>query len=73
MPENMRVPRISASSLDVLAWNKRFGTYFEVLFAFANANLHDDDVIIFTHATGHDVSKSIHKWTHTEDLYIVED
>jgi hypothetical protein len=73
VPENLRVPSISASSFDVPLWNKRSSTYFEVLFAFANANLHDDGVIVFAHATDLEVSTSIHNWAHTEEVYVAED
>ena len=34
-----------------LVWNKQYFTYFDVYFAFANANLHDDCVIVFAHST----------------------
>ena len=73
VPENLRVPGISASSADVPQWNIRSATYFEVLFAFANANLHDDGVLVFTHAADPEVSRSIHNWAHTEDFYVAED
>jgi hypothetical protein len=39
VPENLRVPRILASSSDFHVWNKRSSTNFEVLFASANAYL----------------------------------
>ena len=71
--ENLRVQGISSSSSDVPQWNKRASTYFEVFFAFANANLHDDDVFVFLHAADPDVSRSIHNWAHTEDFYFAED
>ena len=45
VPENLLVPTISASASDVPSWNKRSETYFEVLFAFASANLHDNGVL----------------------------
>jgi hypothetical protein len=61
------------SSLDVPQWNKRSAIYFEVLFAFANTNLHDDDVLVFFYAADHEVSRSIHNWAHTEILYVAED
>ena len=73
VPKNLRVPAISSSSSDVPQWNKRSSTYFEVLFAFANANLHDDGVLVFAHAADPDVSRSIHNWAHTEDFYVAED
>ena len=69
--ENLRVPRIS--TFDVPTSNKRSSTYFEVLFAFANANLHDDDVLVFAHAADLEVSRSIHKWAHTEEFYVAKD
>ena len=73
VPENLRVPNISTSSSDIPQWNKRSSSYFEVLFAFANANLHDDGVLVFTHATDPEVSRSIHNWAHTEEFYVAED
>ena len=73
VPENLRVPGISASLSDVPQWNKRSSTYFEVFFAFAKANLHDDGVIVFAHPADPDVSRSIHNWAHTEDFYVAED
>jgi hypothetical protein len=73
VPENLRVPGISASSSDVPLWNTRSSTYFEVLFAFANANLHDDGVLVFAHAADPEVSRSIHNWAHTMDFYVAED
>ena len=73
VPKNLCVPSISASSSDVPQWNKCSSTYFEVLFAFENANLHDNGVLVFAHADDPDVSRSIHNWAHTEELYVVED
>ena len=72
MPENLRVPRISTSSSDVPAWNKRSSTYFEVLFAFVNANLHDNGILVFAHADDPEVSRSIHNWAHTEEFYVAK-
>ena len=40
---------------------------------FANANLHDDGVLVFAHATDLEVSRSIHNWAHTEEFYVAED
>jgi hypothetical protein len=71
--ENLRVPGISASSADVPQWNIRSAIYFEVLFPFANANLHDNGVLVFAHAADPEVSRSIHNWAHTKDFYVVED
>jgi hypothetical protein len=73
VPENLRVPGISASPSDIPQWNKRSSTYFEVLFAFATAHLHDDGVIVFAHAADPEVSREIHNWAHTEDFYVAED
>ena len=67
------MPSISASSSDVSQRNKRFSTYFEVLFAFANANLHDDGVLVLAHAVDPEFSRSIHNWTHIEKFYVAED
>jgi hypothetical protein len=71
--ENLRVPSISASLSDVPPWNKRSSTYFEVLFTFATANLHDDGVLVFAHVVDPEVSREIHNWAHTEDFYVAED
>jgi hypothetical protein len=73
MPENLRVPDISASLSDVPQWNMRFSSYFEVLFAFAKANLHDDGVLVFSHVVDPDVSREIYNWAHTEKFYVAED
>ena len=63
MPENLRVPQ----------WNTRSSTYFEVLFAFAHANLHDDGVLVFAHIFDPDMSRLIHNWAHTEEFYVAKD
>ena len=73
VPENLRVPILSSSSSDVPHWNKRSSMYFEVLFAFANAHLHDDGILVLSHAVDPDVSRSIHNWAHTDDFYVAED
>ena len=73
VPENLRVPIISASSSDVPQWNNRSSTYFEVCFAFATANLHDNGVLVLAHAADSEVSRSIHNWAHREDFYVAED
>ena len=73
VPENLRVPSISASSSEISQWNTRSSNYFEVLFAFASANLHDDGVLVFTHATDPEVSRLIHNWAHIEEFYVTED
>ena len=67
------MPPISAAPSDVPQWNKRTETYFEVLFALASANLHDNGVHVFAHSVDPEVSKSIHNWAHTEDFYGAED
>jgi len=51
----------------------RSSSYFEVLFAFAKANLHDDGVLVFSHAADPDVSREIHNWAHTDEFYVAED
>lgn len=73
VPENLRVPNISTSSSDVPRWNKRSSNYFEVLFAFADANLHDDGVLVFAHAADAEVSGHIYNWAHTFKFYVAED
>lgn len=67
------MPGISTCFDDVPSWNKRSTSYFEVLFAFANANLHDDGILVFTHAADPDVSRDIHNWAHTMNFYVAED
>ena len=73
VPKNLRMLRISTSPSDIPAWNKRSSTYFEVMFAFANANLHDDGVLIFVHTSDPEVSRSIHNWAYTKEFYVAED
>ena len=73
VPENLRVPGISASPSDVPLWNKRSSSYFEVLFAFADANLHDDGVLVLAHPADYEVNKEIHNWAHTEKFYVAEE
>jgi hypothetical protein len=51
----------------------RSSSYFEVLFAFAKANLHDDGVLVFAYAAEPEVSREIHNWAHTEEFYVAED
>jgi hypothetical protein len=72
VPKNLRVPRISTSSSDVLVWNKQSAICFEVLSAFTNANLHDDGIIVFVHTADPNVSMSIHNWMHTEDFNVAK-
>ena len=67
--ENLCVPSISALSSDVPQWNKQSSTYFKVLLAFVNANLHDDVVVVFAHAADPEVLRLIHNWPHTEEFY----
>ena len=44
-------------------------TYFEFLFAFTNANLHEDGVFVYTHAADRKTSRSIQNWAHTKEFY----
>jgi hypothetical protein len=59
-------PRMFLSGTSAQPLTSRF------TFAFANANLHDDGVLIFAHAADLEVSRSIHNWAHTEDFYVAE-
>ena len=43
------------------------------LFAFAKANLHDNNVIVFGYFADLDVSRAIHNLAYTEDFYVAED
>ena len=43
------------------------------LFAFAKANLHDNNVIVFGYFADRDVSRAIHHWVRTKDFYVAED
>jgi len=67
------VPRISTCINDVLTWNKWSTSYFEFFFAFANTNLYDDGILVFTHAVDLDVSRDIHNWAYTMNFYMAED
>ena len=73
VPENLQVPHISTSSNDIPPWNCRSASYFGALFAFVKKNLHDDSVIVFTHAADPEVSAEIHDWAHTDGWYVVEE
>jgi hypothetical protein len=35
--------------------------------------LHDDGVLVFSHAADLDVSRKIHNWAHTDEFYVAED
>lgn len=72
-PKNLRVPRILTSRKDVPLWNMCHASYFEVIFAIANTNLHNDDVYIFAHTVYPNISMHIHSWAHMEDYYVAED
>ena len=50
-----------------------FLIYFEVFFAFASANLHDDGVLVLAHVADPEVSRFIHNWAHTEEFYVAKD
>ena len=67
------MPSILASPSDVPQWNKRTDTYFDILFAFASANLHDIGVLVFAHSADPEDSTSIHNWAHTKKFYVAED
>ena len=71
--ENLRVPNILPSSLEVPQGDKQSNAYFEVLFAFANANLLDNDVLVFAHADDPDLSLSIHNYAHTKEIYVAKE
>ena len=58
--ENLLVPGISNST--VFTWNMRLENYFELLFAFAQSNLHDNVVIIFIHSSEPKVLLNLHEW-----------
>jgi len=73
VPENLQVPQISTSSSDIPSWNRRSASYFNILFAFVKKNLHDDSVIVLTHAADPDVSSEIHDWAHTDSWYVAEE
>ena len=50
----------------------RSAIYIEVLFAFANANLHDNGVIVFAHVVDLEVLRLIHNLAHTENFYVAK-
>lgn len=53
------VLRILTSSSSDHVWNKQNSSCFEVLFVFADAKLHDSDVIVFVHVVDPNVFRSI--------------
>ena len=46
--------------------------YFEVFFAFANTNLHNDGILVFAHTVDPDVLRLINNYAHTEEFYIAK-
>ena len=73
VPENLQVPHISTSSKDIPCWNRHTASYFGALFAFVKKNLHDDSVIVFTHAADPEVHVEIHDSAHTESWYMAKE
>ena len=73
VPENLQVPHISTSCEDIPPWNRCNASYFGALFAFVKKNLHDDSVIVFTHAADLKVHAEIYDWAHTESWYVAEE
>jgi len=73
VPENLSVPRISTSSTDVSAWNKRSKTYLDGLFIFTNANLYDEGVLVIAHAADSEVPAAIHNWAYSFNFYVADE
>ena len=73
VPKNLQVPHVSTSSEDIPLWNRCSASYFGALFAFVKKNLHDDSVIVFTHAADLEVHAEIHNWAHMKSWYMAEE
>lgn len=70
-PENLPVPVVSDSAIP--EWNLRSPYYLENLFTLADANLHDDGVLLLMHPDDPELSKDIHGWAFTFDYFLAKD
>ena len=71
VPENLPVPIISSSAIS--DWNRQSENYFEVLFTFAAAHLHDDAVLLVIHPNDPTVNHILQNWSFTFDFELVRD
>jgi hypothetical protein len=69
--ENLLVPLVSNSM--VPEWNKRLEGYFEYLFSFAPANLHDDAVLLVIHPNDPALLLDLRNWAYTFDFELLRD
>ena len=54
-------------------WNRRQTFYLENLFTFADANLHDDGVLLLMHPDDPELLKDIYGWAFTFDYSLAKD
>ena len=69
--KNLAVPDISDSTVPI--WNKHSKNYFELLFAFAQSNLHDNAVIYIVHSSKPKVLLNLCNWAFTFGFEQVHD
>ena len=71
IPENLPVPVVSDSAIP--EWNQCSPYYLENLFTFADANLHDDGILLLMHPDDLDLLKDIYGWVFTFDYSFAKD
>ena len=71
VPENLPVPLVSSSA--VPEWNKRSEGYFEYLFSFAAANLHDDAILLVIHPHDPALLLDLQNWAYTFEFELLRD
>lgn len=54
-------------------WNRCLPYYLENLFTFADANLHEDGVLLLMHPDDPELSKDIYGWAFTFDYFLAKD
>lgn len=70
-PENLTVPLIEPHIVPV--WNMRDDDYFDNVFAFADANLTDDGVILLMHPRDRAIERELDECTYSYQFKIVRD
>ena len=69
--ENLPVLVVPSSAIP--DWNRRSEDYFEVLFTFAAAHLHDDAVLLVIHPNDPTINNALRNWSFTLDFELVRD
>ena len=69
IPKSLSVLVVSSSA--ILDWNRRLKDYFEVLFTFVAAHLHDNVVLLIIHPNDPAVNHTLRNWSFTFDFELV--